>query len=320
MNAAGRAPLAAGFLHEDVWLTLLRREDPNTYGSRLARGDGGVDTYAVVDPASGEMSVYQAKLCRVIDAAKRAEILDGFEKALSHTFKCIRWTLLVPIVLSTDESSWLYGSMKDAAIAATNDAAIKGKIAACAVRHLDESALLDRLEQNPDVAQLKLPSSRLALAALLADERHQRADLERDVVARLRHVYEALVRARVIEVRTTEVAARVLNQGWSDMLGAVRLAARPGNMSLLEGAARDLADFAERRLDMAMRVEGMLPGGSEAVMGIFLGARMLAQSAVLAQLNQVADAVAIQEAQDLVAEASAFLQRLAELLRMLTLR
>lgn len=61
-NAPQRAALAAGFRHEDVWLTLLRREDPDTCGVRLTRGDGGIDAYAVVDAASGEMSVYQAKL------------------------------------------------------------------------------------------------------------------------------------------------------------------------------------------------------------------------------------------------------------------
>lgn len=259
------------------------------------------------------MNVYQAKLCKAIDAAKRAEILDGFVKALSHKFACARWNLLVPIVLSTDESRWLYASLKD-------DGAVKARIAVCAVRHLDESALLDRLERNPDVAQAKLPKSRQALASLLADARRDRADLEREVALRLRHVQDELVRTRSIEIRTTEVAAKVLNQGWADALGTLRLASRSQHPVRLEQAAHVLADFAERRLDMAMRVEGLIPGASDAVMRTFQGARMLAQSAVLVGLGQGTIADAVKEAQDLDAEAKAFLEKLGAVLRMLTLR
>lgn len=327
-NAPGSEPVAAGFLHEDVWVALLEKEDLNIVGTRLARGDKGIDALSVVDPKLGNVSAYQAKLCTTIDEKKQAEIVKGFVKAMSNQMKVVRWTLLVPITLTTTAHDWLNVSLKDEALALVTDPETRNRISECEVRHHGESAMLRLLSQHPEVARTLLPDSTLAVSAMYKEALDETNLLKTEIVSRLLQIQESQVRDRIVQQRTSEASIRMLNQGWADEEGMIRRAVQIKKADELEIALRSFSAFLNRQFEFAIRVEALMPGTSSSLMKLYASSRLVTQAAVLYSISQRGSEPPgeeelpldpFQEARGLCEEAQAFRRELGKVLRVLTL-
>lgn len=117
MSEVSSNAVSAGNLHQELWLDLLRRTDPELHNVRVTRGDGGLDGVGFQDPTTGDAVVYQAKFYpHFKDRGRRDEILEAFFRAHLHNFKCRKWFLLVPCELSHADLNWLAKTLRHEAV------------------------------------------------------------------------------------------------------------------------------------------------------------------------------------------------------------
>ncbi len=281
----GHEPVAAGHLHEEIWVDLLRRETPDLHDVRVTRGDGGIDGIAWLDPLLNHAHIYQAKFFRDLDEKHRQEVLKSFVSAHSHPYRCARWTLLVPFELSANELSWLRVSLR---AEAENALPTKSKeMKTCVIDYKDSRDLSDLLQRHLDVAAQHLPASVGALQAQLDQAEKRTSYLEREVANRMADIQDGLIRDRAVQSRRAIVAVKVLNQGWAnakgDLQGLIGLnRVQPRTVRDVGGVLEGLA---ERRLREAYEVEGMIPGIAHDVGAIHMQARRLVGLASLLELG-----------------------------------
>lgn len=328
-HAAAGSPAAAGNLHEEIWVELLRRSDPSVHNVRVTAGDGGIDGVGFQDPVTGIATVYQCKFFKDIAAKNhRQDIVEAFVRACSHPFVCSTWVLLLPRQLSAPDLGWLMTNMRQDALnlaaeitkvasakAAAKKASAKkaaGKKAtakktalpriamppdivtrlnACGIRYKEGQDLEDLLRRNLDVAGRFLPESALALMDKLTKERGA-FDLER------RNAWDLVTELRAESIRTHQIEARranaaigILNQGWGGMVERLRLTSVDERLPGAHAAqvAADVEALAGARSQYAFQCEGLVPGVSDTLSEIFFQARMLQGAAGLRSIGVDAD-------------------------------
>lgn len=215
LDQAGTA-VAGGQLHENLWGELLKLEEPGFHNVRLGQGDGGIDGDVLRDPKTGDAEVFQAKFNAVLDDDQRDAIVASFGRVHTNDFRCVRWTLLVPIELSAPELNWLTVTMRTDAIAATGNVDVRASMTACEILFKDRTDLEGLLMRHLDVAGRLLPNSTHALVEQLAQARQNEARLDREIAAGLLELRQEAIRRRSIETARALVAIRDLWLGWAD--------------------------------------------------------------------------------------------------------
>lgn len=322
-NAPNGTYTAAGDLHEEIWVALLRRSDPKIHNIRVTRGDGGLDGVGFQDPVTGEACVYQAKFFGDLSDDKglhKKAVVDAFVRAHCHPFVCSAWVLLFPRQLSHTELGWLTGAMKAEAVLFAKTfkgahADVEQRIQACAIEYRDANDLVDLLSSNLDLASRFLPQSPLALAEALRQERESRAHDRAELGRNLQVLSDEAIRAHQTDARRARAALSILNQGWANLTGALQLAivdessSKAAPVETRKGLFRsvcggevpkraavtrigELAGMIEQhatnRAVHAYSCEGLVPGISELMAEINYQARVLAQVAVMKDIG-VAD-------------------------------
>ena len=329
-QAPGGSPAAAGNLHEDIWVELLRRSDPTVHNVRVTAGDGGIDGVGFQDPVTGEATVYQCKFFKELSPTHREEITEAFVRACAHPFACNTWVLLLPRQLSAPDLGWVMSQLRNDARALIKEleaaaklklaakgaakvsagkakapklprinlhAATDQRVAGCAIRYREGQDLEDLLRDNLDVAGRYLPDSALALSDELAQERSKSDADRRNGWNLLRELRGEAIRAREVETRRARAAVGILNQGWGGMAERLRLMAVNERLPGANAAAVavDVEALAGARSSVAFECEGLIAGVSDAVSQIYFEARMLQSVAGLRDLN-MADGAGVKAA------------------------
>lgn len=265
----------------------------------MTRGDGGIDGVAFQDPATGEARIYQAKCFKDLNDEKgthRAVVVDAFVRAHDHPFPCTSWVLLLPRALSHGDLGSLMGTMKTEAekLAASKKglhADISKRMAAGAIEYRDRADLVDLLSLHLDIAAKHLPSSHLALAKELQDERAARARDREEISRVLRTLTDESIRAHQADARRAKAALSILNQRWANLTGMLQRALV--DEKLADATMKEIADQVEHqatsRAAHAYSCEGLAPGVSELIAEINYQARVLQQVTIMKAIG-MADA------------------------------
>lgn len=294
-HAPNGAYTSAGDLHEAIWIDLLRRSDPKVHNVRVTRGDGGLDGVGFQDPVTGEARVYQAKFFPDLSDDKgthKKAVIEAFVRAHCHPFTCTSWVLLFPRQLSHAELGWLMGNLKADAIAfaATFKGAhaqVQQRIQACAIEYQDSSDLVDLLTSHLDLAAKHLPKSHLVLSAELQKEREGRAHDRAELARNLQVLRDEAIRSHQADSRRAKAALSILNQGWANLTGTLKLALVDSRLTgaQIHDVAGLVEEHATSRAVHAYSCEGLVPGISELVAEINYQARLLKQVSVIKDMG-----------------------------------
>jgi hypothetical protein len=294
-HAAGGTSTAAGDLHEELWDSLLRREEPRFHNVRVTRGDGGIDGIAFIDPVNATCHVYQAKFYPELKDEKgtrKAAIVDAFIKALKHSFECVQWTLLLPRELSHADLNWLTVDLRKEALDALNgeaspNAAAITRAQSCAIEFKDGKDLDRMLRANLDVAGRLLPESHLALLEQVNKERSERDRDRAELAERLAILKDEAIRNHAADSRRARAALSILNQGWANLTGMLQRAIADPRLvaSKLDDIAGQVEQHAIGRATHAYACEGLVPGISQMVAEINYQSRVLQQVSIMKDIG-----------------------------------
>jgi hypothetical protein len=321
-HAPGGTTTASGDLHEDIWDTLLRLEDPNFHNVRVTRGDGGIDGIVFIDPVGGKCRIYQAKCVPELkdDTGDRKDsIVKAFVTAMLHRVECVQWTLLLPRELSHADLNWLMIDLRADAVVCLEALVPPKPIAVarakrCAIAYKDGADLDRLLRANLDVAARLLPESSLALIEAVHQERAARTRDRAELADRLNLVKDEAMRRHATEARVARAALSILNQRWGSSVTMLQLWLMNPNRvptTLIE-IARQVELLALSRTPHAFACEGLVPGISRAISTIHYESLVLQQVATNKDLGLIeADAedviaqrmiAAINDLQDRISE------------------
>jgi hypothetical protein len=91
---------------EDLAAALIKAEQPKADKVRTSRGDGGIDVHVGDLTSPDGIEVFQCKFFpQGLDESQKGQIRESF-KTCRAKHKLLRWTLCLPLDLSTEEKVW----------------------------------------------------------------------------------------------------------------------------------------------------------------------------------------------------------------------
>ena len=297
-TAPNQTSTAAGDLHEQLWIDLLKQEDPEIHNVRLSRGDRGIDGLKVIDPVLGVVHNYQAKFFPKIgnDNQRKKRITQSFLSVHANPLLCETWTLLVPFKFSSQEIFWLFKDMKIDALILLEKMRDKNilnvadcscdvqvrRINNCKIKFRDLDDLIELLRRHLDICSKYLPESKFSLLYELQKEKEKNAIIKRDTSSLLMRLQEDNIRRRKVETQRATSAIKMLNQGWANYNGLLkqylRIKKQPKDYCKL---GVEIEAFSQTKEFEAFESEGLLPGISNILGNIHIHSRILQQVSII---------------------------------------